>query len=107
MEGKKTRLRFQGNHRSKKGIVSMLISLLVLAGFLTASIMSGIRKGEAGIVVGYIGMVCLVCAITGFVLGLQSLKEKDIRFFQPIFGVAVNGILIFVLFALYLTGILI
>ncbi len=103
---KKTNLNFQGKKRSKRGVISMVLSLLSLAGFVTASVMSGIAKGAAGIVVGYIGIGCLLVAAIGFYLGARSLRERDIRYLHPVFGMAVSGLLLVALIALYLTGLL-
>ena len=102
---KKTNLNFQGKKRSKRGVISMVLSLLSLAGFVTASVMSGIAKGAAGIV-GYIGIGCLLVAAIGFYLGARSLRERDIRYLHPVFGMAVSGLLLVALIALYLTGLL-
>ena len=92
---KKTRLKFQGRKRSKTGILSMMLFMVVFAGFLTASIISWKADGNAGIVVGYIGLGCLAVAILG-----------DILYFHPIFGLVANSIMMIALVALYLTGIL-
>ena len=103
---KKTNLSFQGKKRSKKGVFSMLLAIMSLAGFVTASVMSGIAEGAAGIIVGYIGMGCLLVAFAGFVLGVRSLRERDIRYLHPVFGMAVSGLLLVALIALYLTGLM-
>ncbi|MDE7325031.1 MAG: hypothetical protein K2N63_01940, partial [Lachnospiraceae bacterium] len=71
---------------------------------LAASLISAAAKGQAGIVVGYLGLGCLVVAVTGFVLGIVSLREPDILYFQPVFGVTVNALLLLALVSLYLTG---
>ncbi len=103
---KKTRLKFQGRKRSKTGILSMMLFMVVFAGFLTASIISWKADGNAGIVVGYIGLGCLAVAVLGFVLGVRSLRERDILYFHPVFGLVANSIMMIALVALYLTGIL-
>ncbi len=103
---KKLNLNFQGRKRSKSGVFSMVLALAVLAGFLTAAVMSGLARGKADIVVGYIGMGCLLVAAVGFILGACSLRERDIKYFHPVFGLAVNGIMLVALIALYLTGLL-
>ena len=95
--GKKSRLKFQGRKHSKKGIAAMFLALLSFAGLSAASLISASAKGEAGIVVGYL-------AVAGFVLGIVSLREPDILYFQPVFGVAVNALIMVALISLYLTG---
>ena len=107
MAEKKTKLKFQGRHHSKRGMISMLLALLVLAGFIMTSVMSGMAQGAAGITVGYIGIACLVVSVVGFVLGIRSLRERDILLFQPVFGMVVNAIMMLVHVVLYLIGMLI
>ena len=51
-----------------------------------------------------LGLACLVVAVAGFVLGIVSLREPDILYFQPVFGVAVNALIMVALISLYLTG---
>ena len=102
--GKKSRLKFQGRKHSKKGIAAMFLALLSFAGLSAASLISASAKGEAGIVVGYLGLACLVVAVARFVLGIVSLREPDILYFQPVFGVAVNALIMVALISLYLTG---
>ena len=87
-------------------MLTKLLFMVVFAGFLTASIISWKADGSAGIVVGYIGIGCLAVAILGFVLGVRSLRERDIQYFHPIFGLVANSIMMVALVALYLTGIL-
>lgn len=103
---RKSKLKFKGRKHSKKGIAAMVLALSALAGFLAASVISAFEKGQAGIAVGYMGLGCFVIAVVGFVLGIKSLREPDIIYFQPVFGVAVNALLIVALVSLYLTGIL-
>ncbi|MBQ9119868.1 MAG: hypothetical protein IJY09_07455 [Lachnospiraceae bacterium] len=101
---KKTKLKFQGRKYSKRGVASMLLSLVALAGFIAASVLSGMAKGEGGLLLGYLGMGTLIVSIIGFVLGIKSFKEQDILYFQPIFGSVVNGILMIGFVSLYLIG---
>lgn len=106
MSEKKIKLKFQGKKRSKRGICSMLFSLLSVGALAAASVMSGLAGGEGGIVVGYIGMGCFLAALLGFILGVLSFKEQNIRYFQPVFGSVVNGVMLVVMVSLYLMGIL-
>lgn len=101
---KKSRLKFQGRKHSKKGIAAMLLSLFSFSGLVAASLVSASAKGQAGILVGYLGIGCLFVALAGFVLGVFSLREPDILYFQPVFGVVLNGLLLVALVSLYLTG---
>ena len=89
---KKLNLNFQGRKRSKAGVFSMVLALAVLAGFLTAAVMSGLARGKADIVVGYIGIGCLLAAAVGFILGACSLRERDmLRYFPRSLGMMQNA----------------
>lgn len=103
---RKSKLKFKGRKHSKKGIAAMVLALFALAGFIAASVISAYAKGQAGILVGYMGIGCFIVSVVGFALGVRSLREPDILYFQPVFGVAVNGLLMLALVSLYLTGLL-
>lgn len=50
-------------------------------------------------------MLCFAVSILGFVLSIKSFKEKDIFYVAPVIGVGSNGIMIIILFYLYIVGI--
>lgn len=104
---KKSKLKFKGRKHSKKGIAAMFLALLSFGGLVAASAISAAAKGQAGILVGYLGIGCFFVALAGFVLGVFSLREPDILYFQPVFGVTVNGILLVAFVSLYVTGMMI
>ncbi|MDE7210283.1 MAG: hypothetical protein K2O03_02410 [Lachnospiraceae bacterium] len=104
---RKSKLKFQGRKHSKKGVAAMFLALLSFGGLAAASVLSAIAKGQAGVLVGYLGIGCLFVALVGFILGVFSLREPDILYFQPVFGVTVNGILLLALVSLYLTGMMV
>ena len=62
----------------------MFLALLSFGGLVAASVISTFAKGQAGILVGYLGVGCLFVALVGFVLGVFSLREPDILYFQPV-----------------------
>ena len=101
---KKTKLKFQGRKRSRRGVISMILSFLVMAGFITASVLAGIAKGKGGEILGYLGIGSFIVSVVGFVLGIRGLKEQDILYFHPVFGLVVNGLLMVVFVSLYLIG---
>ncbi len=91
----------------RQGGALEFLALLSFAGLIAASLIAAFEKGQAGIMVGYLGMGCFFVALIGFVLGIFSLREPDILHFQPVFGVTVNGILLVALVSLYLTGMMV
>lgn len=98
-------IKFQGRKHSKRGMISLLLGILVIGTFLTISFISGTNKGNGGLILGLIGMFCFAVSIFGFILSIKSFHEKDIFYMAPIIGVGSNGIMMIVLFCLYIVGI--
>lgn len=96
--------KFQGREHSKRGLLSLLLGLLVVISFLTISFISGTKKGNGEFILGVIGMVNFAVAVTGFMLGIKSFREKDIFYVAPVIGVGSNGIMTVLLFCLYIVG---
>ena len=98
-------IKFQGRQHSKRGMISLLLGILVVGTFLTISFISAKYKGNGPFILGVIGMLCFAVSILGFVLSIKSFKEKDIFYAAPVIGVGSNGIMIIILFYLYIVGI--
>lgn len=97
-------IRFQGRNHSKRGVFSLLIGILVIAAFIAVSVISGMNQGNGASILGAIGIIAFAISIVGFLLGIKSFKEKDIFYVAPVIGVGSNGIMIIVLFSLYIIG---
>ncbi|NLC17989.1 MAG: hypothetical protein GX757_02005 [Clostridiales bacterium] len=100
---KKT-IHFSGRRHTKTGIAATIIGVAVIAGFLTISMISGLNKGNGSFILGLIGLFLFFVAILGFVLAYKAFKKKDIFYRFPIIGVVLNGLMIIVLFVIYLMG---
>lgn len=87
------------------GITATIIGIAVIAGFLTISMISGLNKGDGSIILGLIGLLLFFVAVLGFVLAYKAFKKKNIYYRFPIIGVVLNGLMIIVLFVIYLMGI--
>lgn len=98
-------IKFQGRQHSKRGMISLLLGILVIVAFITISFISGTNKGSGGLILGIIGMLCFAVSIFGFILSIKSFREKDIFYVAPVIGVGSNGIMMIVLFSLYIVGI--
>lgn len=102
---KKLKLKFRGKKRSKRGLVSMILSILSVLGFVTAVVMSAMKRGQGEEIIGYIGILCLLATLIGFILGIRCLrKEHDILYFHPIFGLSVNSVMMITFLVLFLNG---
>lgn len=101
----KEMIHFSVRRHTKTGIISAVIGVVVLLGFLTISMVSGFAGGKGGLLLGAIGILLFGLSLTGFVLSYKAFKKKDIFYSFPIAGAVINGFMIIVLFTLYLLGI--
>ena len=81
-----------------------MIGILVVLGFITISIVSGINKGEGGLLLGIIGILLFVFAVFGFVLSYKEMKKRDIYYRFPMIGIITNGIMLILLVIIYILG---
>jgi len=98
-------IHFSGRRHTKTGIASAIMGIAVIAGFITISLISGLNKGNGGFILGLIGIALFFIAVIGFVLAYRSFKKKDIFYRYPITGVVLNGLMIIILFIIYILGI--
>ena len=76
----------------------------MVLGFITVSIVSGINKGEGGLLLGIIGILLFVFAVFGFVLSYKEMKKRDIYYRFPMIGIITNGIMLILLVIIYILG---
>jgi len=100
----KDMIHFSGRSHTKLGIISAIIGIVSVLGFLTISIISGLNKGNGGIILGIIGIVLFGLSAFGFYLSYQSFKQRDIFYRFPIIGAVLNGIMTVVFLILYILG---
>ncbi|HHT88222.1 MAG TPA: hypothetical protein GX002_04350 [Clostridiales bacterium] len=81
-----------------------MIGILVVLGFITVSIVSGINKGEGGLLLGIIGILLFVFAVFGFILSYKEMKKRDIYYRFPMIGIITNGIMLILLVIIYILG---
>jgi len=102
---KKAMIHFSARRHTKTGICSAIIGIIVILGFLTISLLSGLAGGDGGLVLGIIGMLLLGLSIFGFVLSYRSFKKKDIFYRFPVIGSVLNGLMTIVLLIIYIFGV--
>lgn len=101
----RNKVKFKGRKHSIKGILSMVIGIVSLAGLVILSVISGVSGGMGGGEFGVIGIACFAFSITGFVMSIKSLKERDIFLAAPVTALLLNSITMITFFVLYLIGI--
>jgi hypothetical protein len=100
----KEMIHFSGRRHTKTGILSAIIGIAVVLGFLAISISSGLAHGKGGLILGVIGLLLLALSVFGFVLSYKALKKKDIFYRFPILGAVINGLMMIFLLIIYILG---
>lgn len=106
MFGKKESIKFRGRKKSVRGLFSLFIGILVFIGFIVLSVISSQSRGNGGLILGAVAVLCFFAAIIGFILGYRGMKEKDIYFTAPLLGIILNGIMFILYMSLYIIGVL-
>lgn len=101
----KEMIHFSGRRHTKLGICSMIIGILSILGLITASILSGIYRGQGGMVYGFIGIGLFFLSVLGFALSYKAFQKKDIFYRFPIIGAVLNGGMTILLLVIYILGI--
>ncbi|MBQ3061646.1 MAG: hypothetical protein IJD02_04315 [Lachnospiraceae bacterium] len=95
---KKVNFRLGARNQLKDSGWSILFGVFSGILFIGACVYSGINRGEAGLLVGALGIIAMIADIYGFYLAVKSLKGDDIYFLTALIGVVLNGLM----FALYI-----
>lgn len=97
-------IQFSGRRHTGKGILSAIIGFLIIIGFISISIVSGLNGGNGGFLIGILGLLLFLLAICGFILSYKSLKERDIFYRFPMIGIITNGLMLMLLMLIYILG---
>jgi hypothetical protein len=101
---KKETIQFSGRRHTRLGILSAMIGILTVIGFVAICIISGVNGGEAGLYIGIIGIFIFVLGLFGFVLSYKGLKQRDIYYRFPMIGIVTNGTMLIILMIIYILG---
>jgi len=102
---KKETIQFSGRRHTRLGILSAVIGIVSVIGFIIVSIVSGINGGGGGLIIGIAGILLFALSLLGFIMSYKALKQKDIFYRFPMTGLVVNGIMMIVYVILYVMGI--
>ena len=104
MKIKRRSYKFTDKRHPILGILSFIIAVIVIIMSLVLCFEAADLNGKAPISYGVAGVIGLLMAIIGFIIGIQSMKQKDIFLRFPILGVFLNGVMILGLFIVYIIG---
>lgn len=77
LKRRRNHYKFTEKTHSKKGIVAMLLSILLVAGYVSVICLSFYSGGNLSPYYGSAGVSALILAIVAFILAIQSLMEED------------------------------
>lgn len=97
-------IRFSGRRHTTMGILSTIIGILVVLGFITLSVISSLLRGKGGLGLGILGILLFCLSILGFVLSYKSFKQRDIFYRFPVIGAILNGFMTVFLLVIYILG---
>lgn len=95
---------FAEKKHSMNGIVSTVLGGVSLAFLLAMVYASYYMRGDAGLYVGGFGVAGMILSLAGFIIGVMSFSEKNIRYKYPKIGSIMSGVVFVIWLALYLVG---
>ena len=89
---------------SRRGVMSCLLAGLTLFFLVLVFSVSYISRGDVSILIGTVGLGCLILAFSGLNQGIQGFKERDKNYLTCKIGVVSNGLFVLGLFIIFLRG---
>ena len=102
---KKMMYSFAEKKNSVNGIIATIMGTISLVFLLAMIYTSYYMRGDAGLYAGAVGVCGIVFALVGFVLGIVSFSEKNIKYKYPKIGSVLCGIVFVIWLSLYLIGV--
>lgn len=85
-----------------------ILGIVSAALFIATAIISMAGSGNAGMIIGVMGVFAMILNVVGFALAAGSTKgEKEMRYGLPLFAVLFNGVMFIIYLIFYLYGFLI
>lgn len=104
MKRRKKGIKFSDKSHATNGVVSTILGVISLILMLALVIISYIKKGEAGIYLGSIGLTAFVIAIVGLIRGIKSFGERERYYLFSKIGSIINAIILVLWIAIYVIG---
>lgn len=98
-------MRFHGRKQSGNGVAGFVISVVCVVAFLILCVISAAAKGESGMLLGVFGILVMAGCGVSLRFCLKALKERDVYVKLPFAGMIISGVMLVLLFCLYVTGI--
>ena len=102
---KKMMYSFEEKKHSVNGIIATIMGTVSLVFLLAMIYASYYMRGDAGLYAGAFGVCGIIFVLAGFILGIISFSEKNIKYKYPKIGSVMSGVVFVIWLGLYLIGI--
>ncbi len=100
----KKRVSHSKRQQTAGGRVSLTLAILSVILFLVTILISVLKRGESGSIVGGVGMISMALSIYGFYVGMRSFSERNRKTTYSLVGSTICGFLMVGWLALFLMG---
>lgn len=104
MKRRKKSIKFTDKSHATNGIISTILGGISFVLMVALVIISYMKKGNAGIYLGSIGLTAFVIASVGLAKGIASFKERERYYFFSKVGSICNVIIIALWMAVFVIG---
>ena len=87
-------------------IISLAMGVVTVVILIVCGVLSCVGKGEAGMIIGILGVVAMILNVVGFTMASKSGKRDGIAYSLPIFSIVLNGVMFIIYLSFYIFGFL-
>ena len=88
---------FTNRRHSHKAIMGTILGAVSMASLITVIALSYLKGGEVPAGYGFTGLFATVFSLTGLVLGITTVREKDKFRLFPLFAIVLNGLTLLIM----------
>lgn len=81
---------FTNKKNSKRAVMAVILGIISLVSLGTVVLLSGISGGSAKISYGFTGLLATAFSLTGLLLGVVTIQNKDYYRLFPVLGILLN-----------------
>ncbi len=106
MLSRKNRIRMFIKDTPKSAIFSTILGVISALTFICGAVLSCVKRGDAGLELGIMGVSAMIVNVIGFALAIKSFKKDDVYYTLPVVSIVINGVLFILYMGFYLFGFL-
>lgn len=95
---------FSSKKHSVRGFISAILGVLSAAILGVVLYVSFLQKGNAGLIIGVIGLLSILITIIGLIIGIRSFFEEDKYYLTSKIGTTINTVILICWFYIIIIG---